>query len=115
MKIDELEQFLGLKCAALIAGALGGVVQLALNPKLSIVGAAASVFAGSACAGYLGPAVHSGISAWVAMPEGAVNFLVGLLGMQGVAKIYAGFAGLKIGDIVDAILRVIPKRPDDKQ
>lgn len=109
MKIDEIEQFLGLKMAALIAGALGGVVQLALHPKLSMVGGVTSVFAGSVCAGYLGPVVNAGLVAWLNLPhqaEGALNFLIGLLGMQIVARIYSAFQELKGGDLVDVLLRI---------
>lgn len=113
MKLEDFEAFLGLKTAALIAGAVGGVVQLAVNPKLSVVGAITSIFAGAMCAGYLGPVINAGMVMWLGLPhqaEGALNFLIGLLGMQIVAKIYTGFDQLKGADLVDLILRIFKRK-----
>ena len=98
-----------------MAGAIGGVVQLSLNPKLSITGAVTSVFAGSACAGYLGPVINEGLVTWMGLPvqaEGALNFLIGLLGMQLVAKVYTFVQHLKGADVVDLLFRIFPTRKD---
>ena len=98
MKLAELEALLGFKLAVIVAGFIGGVIQLALNPKLSVFGALLSVFAGAACAGYVTPMVHH-IYALPLPVENSVAFFLGLLGMQLTAKVYAFFGTLSLADI----------------
>lgn len=105
MKLEDLEQAVGVRVAVLLAGFLGAVIQLALNPKISFLGAFASIVAGMACAVYLSPIFPPWILEWMALPaaraELAIAFFTGLLGMQFTARVYAWFGTLSIPDIFD--------------
>jgi len=105
MKIADLETLLGFKVAVIVAGFVGGVIQLALHPKLSVPGALCSVFAGAACAGYVTPLFHHVYTLPVAA-ENSVAFFLGLLGMQLTAKVYAFFSGLTLNDILERLDRI---------
>lgn len=98
MKLVDIEAMLGFKIAVIVAGFVGGVIQLALHPKLSPAGAFISVFTGAACAGYVTPLIHH-IYALPLPVENSVAFFLGLLGMQLTAKIYSFFGTISLSDL----------------
>jgi hypothetical protein len=72
---------LGVKYAALLAGAVGAVLSLRYIDGLSMFGRILAVVAGTATAGYVSPA----ISLWLGLPqpaENAVAFVLGLTAMN---------------------------------
>lgn len=98
MRLVEIEAILGFKVAVIVAGFVGGVIQIALNPKLSPFGAVLSVFTGAACAGYVTPLVHH-IYALPLPVENSVAFFLGLLGMQLTAKVYSFFGTISLAEL----------------
>ncbi len=103
MKLDEIEHAIGVKIAIIVAGFIGSLIQISLNPKLSFTGAVASVAAGVACAAYLSPIIPLALVGFFDVPhpraELALAFFTGLLGMQIMAKVYVAFGKLTLPEI----------------
>ena len=83
-----MEQLIGAKISAIIAGFVGGVVSLAmirdLTPKVAIT----TVIGGTACAAYLTPLIISYLNLSGSDLENALAFLTGVCGMNGVAGVF---------------------------
>jgi hypothetical protein len=101
---DWLYEMTGIKIMVLIAGTFGGIIQLALTPGLSVMGAIVSVLAGVCCAAFLTPSIH--IIYDLPLPfENAVAFLFGLIGMTLTGKIYMAFRDFDIRDIFSRFIK----------
>jgi xanthosine utilization system XapX-like protein len=87
MKNDPLLEFLGIKLMVVVAGFLGGVIQLSWNRNLSVWGAVVSVLAGVCSASFVTPMINWYYSLPIPMENG-VAFLLGLLGMLLSGKMY---------------------------
>jgi hypothetical protein len=78
---------LGVKAGAVVAGFVGGVVSLSLIRNLTPLSAVGTVLGGTACAAYLTPIVleYTGLNGSM---EHALAFLLGIVGMNGVAGVF---------------------------
>jgi hypothetical protein len=83
-----MENFLGVKLTALVAGFVGGIVSLAmirdLTPKIAVT----TVIGGTACAAYLTPLIIEYFNLAESNLENALAFLTGVCGMNGVAGVF---------------------------
>jgi hypothetical protein len=103
MREDWLYEMTGIKWMILIAGALGGVIQLALNPGLTVMGAVVSVLAGVCCAAFLTPSIHLLYELPLQLENG-VAFLFGLCGMTITGKVYMFFKNFELKKLLDKLL-----------
>ncbi|MFI9652595.1 hypothetical protein [Guyparkeria halopsychrophila] len=91
---SSIAGFLGLKHAALIAGAAGAVISLRYIDDLSMFGRVLAVITGTLTAGYLSPAAGQWLD--VSQPtENAIAFVLGLTAMNaipGLLKLSEKFA-----------------------
>lgn len=99
MREDPIEGIVGFKLAVLVAGLLGGIIQLRLNPGLTLWGAVVSVLAGICSAGYLTPLTHY-VYELPPQLEYSIAFVLGLCGMQITAKVYALVGSLSLPDLL---------------
>jgi uncharacterized membrane protein len=84
----DMEQLIGAKISAIVAGFVGGVVSLAmirdLTPKIAVT----TVIGGTACAAYLTPLIVEYLDLGGSNVENALAFLTGVCGMNGVAGVF---------------------------
>lgn len=111
MTQSDIEKLIGVKLLVLVAGFFGAVLSLSFNRKLSIVGAFLSVIAGVSCAAFLTPLISY---FWV-LPvqiENGIAFLLGLVGLLLMGKVYIFFSRLDLATVVR--LRGDKTEEDDK-
>lgn len=100
-----MEQLIGAKISAIVAGFVGGVVSLAmirdLTPKVAIT----TVIGGTACAAYLTPLIVSYFNLGGSDLENALAFLTGVCGMNGVAGVFKLSEKFKANPSIDVLKR----------
>ena len=101
---DAFEQAIGIKLMVIVAGLIGGIVQLAQNPKITPAGAVVSVVAGMACAAFVTPLLHWYWSVPISV-ENATAFFMGLLGMQITGKVYQWFTAFSLSEFISNLIR----------
>jgi len=112
MDKDTIYELTGIKMMVLVAGFLGGLIQLSLNPRLSIAGAIISVVAGVSCAAFVTPAIHF-VTISPKFENGAAFFL-GLIGMHLMAKVYEWFSALTPGKLMGSMISFLADRSNKK-
>ncbi len=99
----EMEQLIGTKISAIVAGFVGGVVSLAmirdLTPKIAIT----TVIGGTACAAYLTPLIIEYFQLGGSNLENALAFLTGVCGMNGVAGVFKISERFKANPSIEAL------------
>ena len=84
----------------LTAGLAGAVVGLRFAPGLSWVERIANVFAGSMCAGFVGPATSEMFNLTSNSMQSALAFAIGMFGMSIAAAIFQALRDIKLTEII---------------
>ena len=100
-----MEQIIGAKFSAIIAGFVGGVVSLAMIRDLTPKVAVTTVIGGTACAAYLTPLIVAYFDLGGSELENALAFLTGVCGMKGVAGVFKLSERFRVNPSLDALKR----------
>lgn len=100
-----MEQIIGAKLSAIIAGFVGGVVSLAMIRDLTPKVAVTTVIGGTACAAYLTPLIVAYFELGGSELENALAFLTGVCGMNGVAGVFKLSERFRANPSIDALKR----------
>jgi len=99
----EMEQLIGTKISAIVAGFVGGVVSLAmirdLTPKVAIT----TVIGGTACATYLTPLIIDYFQLGGSNLVHPLSFLTGICGMNIVAGVHKISERFKANPSIEAL------------
>lgn len=82
------------------AGALGSLAALKFAPGATWIERAGNVAAGSASAGFAGPALVDWLSIGSASMQSGVSFGVGMFGLSLAAAIVDGIRQVRLGEII---------------
>lgn len=106
---NMMEQIIGTKISAIIAGFIGAIVSLRMIRDLTPMMAITTIIGGTACAAYLTPlvVVYAGLSGTEL--ESALAFLTGFCGMNALAGIFKISERFKANPSINAL-----KKPEDK-
>ena len=86
--------------APLFAGVMGSLIALRFAPGVSWSERFTNVASGSACAGFIAPAMGEYFHLGTASMLSFLSFALGLFGMSIAAAVMSGIKDLKVGEIV---------------